>query len=71
LPFAGRQSPHRCSAFGHRPANRGELGEKLALRREGCDLIKGCRISGAIPDADVPALVARLAGNEPSRWFAG
>jgi len=38
-----------------------------ALRSEGCDLIQGYLISRPVPDAEVPALVARLAGDAPSR----
>jgi EAL domain-containing protein (putative c-di-GMP-specific phosphodiesterase class I) len=42
-----------------------------ALRHEGCDLIQGYLISRPVPDADVPALVARLAGTEQRRVIAG
>jgi diguanylate cyclase (GGDEF)-like protein len=39
-----------------------------ALRSEGCDLIQGYLISPPVPDADVPALVARLAGTQQRKF---
>ena len=42
-----------------------------ALRSEGCDLIQGYLISRPVPDADVPALVARLAGDAPRQMAVG
>jgi hypothetical protein len=42
-----------------------------ALRNEGCDLIQGYLISRPVPDSAVPALVARLAGEDPRQRELG
>jgi diguanylate cyclase (GGDEF)-like protein len=42
-----------------------------ALRHEGCDLIQGYLVSRPVPDAAVPALIDRLAGEPAQRAVAG